>query len=399
MQSLSSPSHSLAARIIFLTALFLSLTGCSAQAVPSVMVMRVPGGGIQPQATVDRRGVIHLIYYQGDPGHGDIFYVHSSDGGKNFSPPIRVNSHPGSAIAAGNIRGPQIAVSRNGRVHVAWNGSDLAQPRLSPSITGSPYNSPMLYTRLKDDGSGFEPQRNLMHFTYALDGGGSVAADDSGNVYVAWHAGAGRTADETMRHVWITHSSDDGRTFSREVSAWNQPTGACGCCGIKIFCDSQGAVYILYRSAIEKVHRDIYLLTSHDHGRSFTGERLDRWEIEGCPMSSESFAQGPEGVFGAWETRGQVRFASLNRPDAAALSAPGSANRRKYPVLATNARGVTLFAWTEGMNWGSGGAAAWQLYDAAGHPIPGATGRVGGVPASSLVAVFARPNGGFTLVY
>ena len=31
-----------------------------------VSLIRTPDGGIQPQATMDRQGVIHLIYYKGD---------------------------------------------------------------------------------------------------------------------------------------------------------------------------------------------------------------------------------------------------------------------------------------------------------------------------------------------
>ena len=48
---------------------------------------------------------------------------------------------------------------------------------------------------LSDEGSAFEPQRNVMQFAEGLDGGGSVAADVQGNVYVAWHGDAGFVKD------------------------------------------------------------------------------------------------------------------------------------------------------------------------------------------------------------
>src|SRR5216684_695610 len=92
-----------------------------------VTLMRVPNGGIQPQVSVDAAGTVHMVYYKGDPGHGDLYYVRSRDGGVTFSAPLQVNSQPGSAIAAGNIRGAHIALGKslgkNARVHVAWNGS------------------------------------------------------------------------------------------------------------------------------------------------------------------------------------------------------------------------------------------------------------------------------------
>src|SRR5207253_4479287 len=59
--------------------------------------------------------------------------------GETFSEPLRVNRHPGSAIAIGNIRGAHLAVGKNGRVHVAWMGSSKATPK------GPRDASPMLY--------------------------------------------------------------------------------------------------------------------------------------------------------------------------------------------------------------------------------------------------------------
>src|SRR6266567_4715830 len=82
------------------------------QADPTVRTMRVPDGGIQPQVAVDDAGAVHLIYFKGDPGHGDLFYVRSTDDGKSFSKAIRVNSQAESAIAVGTIRGAHLAIGK-----------------------------------------------------------------------------------------------------------------------------------------------------------------------------------------------------------------------------------------------------------------------------------------------
>src|SRR5579884_3440360 len=103
--------------------------------------LRVPNGGIQPQVVVDGKGVLHMLYYHGDPRHGDIFYVRSSNAGAAFSRPLRVNSEQASAIAIGNIRGAHFAVGKGGRVHVAWNDSRKM---------GSSGGEVMSYTRLND---------------------------------------------------------------------------------------------------------------------------------------------------------------------------------------------------------------------------------------------------------
>jgi hypothetical protein len=366
----------------------------NAASASKVTLLRTPGGGIQPQAVVDDRGVIHLIYYTGDPRAGDVNYVRSEDG-ESFSPPLRVNSQAGSVIAAGNVRGAHLAVGKNGRVHVAWMGAHSAAPR------GPNNASPMLYSRLTVDGAAFEPQRNVIASAYGLDGGGSVAADRAGNVYVAWHASPPGEEGEENRCVWIARSSDDGKTFAPEQRASDAPTGACGCCGMRAFADSQGAIYALYRSATSHVNRDMRLLTQDKGDSAFENHKLQSWKISTCPMSTAAFAEGGDGVVAAWETDGQVYFARIDSKTqrvSAPIAAPGHGKGRKHPAVAGNALGETLLVWTEGMGWNKGGSLAWQAFDPSDEPI-GETGRAKGVPVWSLVAVVTRPEGGFAVIY
>jgi hypothetical protein len=250
--------------------------GCRA-AVPvraaaaRVELVKTPNGGIQPQAVTDSRGTLHLVYFKGEPRAGDLFYQRRAPGQSAWSEPVRVNSQPGSAIAMGTIRGGHLAVGKGNRVHVVWFGASQSG--------GGHGGAPLLYTRLADGGTAFEPQRNLMQFTTMLDGGGSVAADPGGSVYVAFHAGDGKTEGEGNRRLWVARSKDDGKTFSREAPAWSEPTGACACCSTKAFADSKGVVYALYRSAAAKVNRDMYLLTSADQGATFQGAAVDQWKV------------------------------------------------------------------------------------------------------------------------
>ncbi len=365
-----------------------------------VSLMRVPNGGIQPQIAIERNGAVHMIYFSGDPKGGDLLYIRSTDHGRTFSHPLQVNSQKGSATATGTIRGGQMAIGPGGRVHVAWNGSHSALPGgpLNPEA-GKP-GSPMLYTHLNDQCTAFEPQRNLMLRTFGLDGGGTIAADAGGNVYVAWHGkGAGAAAGEAGRQVWIAASRDKGKTFAAEAPAWNQPTGACACCGMAVFAASDGTLLALYRSATQNVHRDIHLLVSQDHGKNFQGSLVHPWEINACPMSSMSFSEHPGTTLAAWETGGQVLFGKVSgtavpKP----IAAPGEGKGRKHPRVATNARGATILVWTEGTGWQRGGSLAWQVFDRNGNPL-GEKGSAPGIPTWSFAAVAARPDGGFTIYY
>jgi hypothetical protein len=375
--------------------------GAASPAKGLVRIVSVPSRGLQPQVAV-RESVVHLIYFVGDPKHGDVFYTRSEDFGEAFSSPVRVNSQEGSVIAIGAIRGAQISIGKRGRVHVAWNGSDGAEPRGPMNPEAGKPGSPMLYARLNDNGIAFEPQRNLMQETFGLDGGGSIAADHRGNVYVGWHGKApGAHLGEAGRQVWITRSRDEGRTFAKERPVSDEPTGACGCCGMRLFVDSRGVIHGLYRSAREDVHRDIYVLRSENNGSIFSVALLHPWNVNACPMSSMDLLQAGNEVLGAWETQTQVYFAPVGRgvdlARAATVAPPGDNPKRKYPALARNGRGETLLAWVEGSGWQRSGVLGWQIFDPTGRPSVGCDVRQS-VPVWSFPAVFVRPDEGFAIV-
>ncbi len=372
--------------------LFCIVSSATRAADPAkVTLVRTPDGGIQPQAAMGRNGEVHLIYYRGDAMSGDLFYVRLRPGQEGFSKPIPVNHRPGSAMAAGTIRGAQLALGRNGRVHVVWNGH-------APE-NGDYLEAPMLYTRVNDDGSAFEPERDVITFARGLDGGGSVAADNQGNVYVFWHAPKpGNTQGEAGRAVFLARSTDDGQTFAPEHLATPKPTGACGCCGMKAFADSEGRVFALFRAAGEGVNRDETLLVSRNRGADFEIAYRHGWKIATCPMSSAFLSETRAGVVAAAETHERVFYVRVDSRTGQ-VSAPVSPEvKGKHPVAVANAEGEVLLVWAEGTGWGKGGAVAWQLYDAADQPLS-EKGRSEGIPIWSLAAAVAKPDGHFLIVY
>ncbi|QOV91791.1 sialidase family protein [Humisphaera borealis] len=399
----AAPFWAAALLVMVLLASALASTAQAVAAVdaPAVKTLRVPDRGIFPQAAIDSRGRLHLMYVKGDPMAADAYYVRSDDGGATFTKPIRVNSGPESVIVTGTVRGPHLSVGRGDRIHVAWMGSSKAEPK-------SGKLAPMLYTRLNDAGDAFEPQRNVGAGHPGLDGGGSVAADADGNVYVAWHAPAhpGKSEGEEGRQVWISRSQDDGKTFAPETAANPQPNGVCACCGMRIYCGDKGRVLILYRSASQAIHRDIQMLVSDDHGKSFQVAVADPWQVATCVMSTAACtsvaADGGRSLAAAWETTGQIRVALLTAgatKPTVMMSVPGDGKSRKHPSVAANSRGQILVAWAEGTGWNKGGTLAWQLFDAAGKPIAGESGQAPGIPVWSVPSAVALPDGSFRVIY
>lgn len=355
-----------------------------------VTLVRTPEAGIQPQAAVDAAGTVHLLYFKGDPGHGDLFYARLPHGAATFAPAVRVNSKRGSVIATGSVRGGQLALGRAGFVHVAWNAS-------RPIERDGVKETPMWYARLRPGAPAFEPQRAIGSHTRHLDGGGSVAADAAGRVHVVWHA-AGNVDGETHRRIYVATSSDDGARFSRE-EAYGDTAGLCGCCQLETLVDRRGQLNVLYRAAGDAVHRDAMWLRVV-RGKSAAPIRLQAWELPACPMTTFAMTRRGGDIVAAWETQQQIYSAVLT-PESRRVSPTSSMSGtalRKHPSVAVNAAGDTLYAWTEGTAWARGGTVAWELRSRTGTRVASGS-NAGEAPVWSLVAAVARADGSFLLIH
>jgi hypothetical protein len=358
--------------------------------VPRVAVIQTPDQGIQPQASVDAHGVIHLVYFKGEPSGGDLYYaklIATGGGIRPSGPEVRVNSVAGSALAIGTVRGAQIALGRNGIVHVAWHGSTAVD-------SGSPH-PPVWYAR-STDATHFDAQRVLSGAISGIDGS-TVAADGTGRVSVAWH-GMGTSPGEGGRTVYLANSTNDGATFAPAAPATDASVGACGCCGLKALFDRGGRLNVLYRAATDGKHRDTTWLTIRDRA-SNAPVRVHPWELEACPMSTYALADAGRQVAAAWETAQQIYSATLDPATGSVgglTAAPGTGSR-KHPSIAVNAAGDRLLAWTEGTAWKRGGTSAWRITNAAGAELASATD-AGPVPVWGLVSAVAMPDGSFVIV-
>lgn len=366
------------------------LPSAAKDATPAVSIASTPDGGIQPQALVDGRGTVHLIYFKGQASSGDLFYVQRPAAADAFSAAMRVNSEPGTVIATGTVRGGQMALGRDGWVHVAWNAA-------KPIERNGAKHTPMWYARLARGATAFEPQRAIGEHTRHLDGGGAIAADTRGRVYVTWHA-AGLKDGEIDRRIYMARSADDGRRF-RDEEAFAPEGGLCGCCQLETLAEPDGRLQILYRSAGGSVHRDAMWMTVGPKGPS-PPVRLHAWQLPACPMTTFAMTPGSGGIHAAWETQHQIHTATLEpvqRKFSEVGAIAGSAIR-KHPAIAINKAGQRLIAWTEGTAWARGGTLAWELQDKNGARLAGAV-NAAQVPVWGLVSAIAKPDGSFLILH
>ncbi len=347
----------------------------------TVDVVRIPEGGRMPRAAIDAAGVVHVVYFEGVMSGGDLLHVTRAPGAPDWTPPRRVNSVPRSAVGMGPMDGGHVALDPRGRLHVVWFQTNPSR---------------VFYARSLPPGDGFEPQRTLwQEADGSFEAAPTVAADESGNVFVFWHAGG---AEDAERAVHAVASRDGGATFDpvRRVSKTGE--GACGCCNLAALAAPSRGIHVSYRSARGNVQRDQRLLISGDAGRTFEDRPIHPWEIGACPVTTTTLSAAPDAVRVAWETAGQVYFAPVDRLDQPTSPAGEARFRRKNPVIAVNGRGNTLLAWGDGPGLRAGGTLHWRIFDAAGRPT-----RHGGdgttVPSGSAPAAVVRPDGSFLLLF
>jgi hypothetical protein len=328
-----------------------------AAALPVVTVVPPPDGGEVPDAVIDSQGRIHLVYVKSD----DAYYVTSTDQGRTFSHPLRINSDPGTVQPPGMFRGPVVALGKDDQVHVVWWVN--AHPRKRPKNESGVY-----YSQLNPTRDAFLPARNI---NMRPSDNYSVAADRHGNVAVIWTAEA----------VYANLSRDGGKTFGAPMLA-NPSVDACECCATRALFGTEDQLYALYRDKAGNM-RDMYLLRLDKGAEAFvrTPVSVTRWSFNACPMAGSSLAHwGNKGLVAAWEREFKIYFARMDFTGQ--LLPPGeilAPGQGKYPVVLSASTGATLVGWKDATRM------RWQVYDAAGRP----EGGVGSAPVASRF----RPGG------
>jgi hypothetical protein len=394
--------RNLIACLIF-TAPALTTSAAASSDAPTVTARRAPLDGLQPRAAVDPSGAVHVVVFRGPVEQGDLYYVRSNDGAENFGEALRITTDESRTRASRPASCAQLALGRGGRVHVAWNG-----------LPGANSPAAMHYSRLAEQGSAFEAPRNVIGDHYGIEGGGAIAADGDGRVWVAWHAPATPDGGEAGRTVFAVQSGDDGQSFAAERPISLDGTGVGACCNVVVLPYGDGALGVLYRGARrgkfgDRVFdvRDSIFYYKGPAGSGYSA--LDDWEAPACAPTSYSSAASPSGPIVAYETNGAVHWLrpSSTMEGTTSFTPPGESSARRSPSVAINAKGEVLLAWIAAPDSPSGstanastsGVLEWCVFAADGAPLENSSGRLEGAPASTVPAAVALASGKFVLFY
>jgi hypothetical protein len=351
-------------------------------------VIQLLDGAIAPDAAVDARGVVHIVYGLGD----NACYVRSADNGRTFSAPVQVNSAGLVQLTMGE-RGPKLALGKDGSLHVVW------ADRWSPGV-----ETHIRYSRSLDGGRSFEPAR-LVPSPQGIDGL-TLAADPDGDVLIFWHVFDPPQHEVPDGHyLYMARSSDNGATFgpAKRLKTPGIEGLACSMCMMRARIGADGDAYLVFRTAQDNI-RDFYVLRGPKGQDAFTPIRVnhDDWLLMRCPMC------GPELNFDA-SGRAVCAFMSKHRvywsvldPGADAfrlhVSTPQPQEDEIYPDAVMNGKGEVLMVWQVGpMAVDKTAEVKWAVYAGDGRPT-GEQGDLGTSTSGTKATAFVGADGRFYVV-
>lgn len=262
----------------------------------------------------------------GDDNHSaDIMLSVSTDNGKSFAQPVKVNDDKMPAVHGMH----SLAVDKSGKVYLAWLDERYLAKNTAETQNGVSSIS-FHHEKVPDEKPHDEKSPDAK----------------PAEVKPMQHS-------EAAREVYFAVSADGGKTFAANKKL---ASNVCPCCKTALLIAPDKRIYAAWRQVLAGDFRHIAVASSDDGGESFGAATIvsdDHWQIAGCPVSGASLASGANGALevlwftaGASGTTGIYRAASIDGGKTFAprqLVSPGITFGT--PILLANARQNLSAVW------------------------------------------------------
>jgi hypothetical protein len=289
-------------------------------------------------------------------GKGDVYLAVSTDGGRTFGRPVRVNATAGEARISGEIA-PRVALSpRRGStpvITVTWNAKDAGtQIKRARSLDAGRTFGPAVAWQ-----TGVAGDRGWQAST--LDANGKLHAIWLDHRAMAIDKAAGTKAEHHGEHDGVAMAQKSGLYYAADgVPERELFKGVCYCCKTAMATGPKGEIYAAWRHVFAGNMRDMGFTVSRDGGKTFaplTRVNQDGWSIQGCPDDGPAMAVDAQGtVHLIWPTvrneMGVLLYATSK--DGVAFTAPvpvptlGSP-KPSHPQITIDNAGKVFVAWDE----------------------------------------------------
>lgn len=367
-------------RLTFVAVLLVTLQAVSASADTT---LAIPGHANSTPWIASSGSTVAVAWAAAAGGRGDIYLAMSSDGGRTFGQPVRVNATAGEARINGEIA-PRVALlPRRGSapiVTVTWNARDAGlQIKTARSVDG---------------GRTFSPATALQSGVAGERGWPASVLDANGKLHTIWLDHRAMAIDKAAKPE---HKEHDGVAMAQKSSLYYAADGVaerellkgvCFCCKTAMAIGPKGELYAAWRHVFAGNMRDMGFTMSRDGGKTFAPLKRvneDGWMIQGCPDDGPALAVDAKGtVHMVWPTvkneTGLLHYSttkdgvSFTQPIAVpTLGAP----KPSHPQIAIDGSGTVFVGWDESRGGVrraavralTGGAAAEELGDATSYPV------------------------------
>ncbi len=247
-----------------------------------------------PLGTADKVGA-HEAGGHSHQAWSDVYYAQSRDGGKTFSTPLRVNAADGE-VWGFSVSKPAVGISPAGTVHVAYPANEISDTNGKPVAVmhyvhsadgGKSFSKPLrLNTNPPEDLSA------AVHGGLAqAQAFGTLSVGPEGNVYAAWLDTRVMTTQTATSATYMAVSRDNGKTWEAERELFS--ANACPCCQLTSAVGSNGELVVATRVVHEGNHREPMVSVSHDGAKTFSarvGVGGPAWVLDGCPLKPTALA-------------------------------------------------------------------------------------------------------------
>lgn len=297
---------------------------------------RIAGDGDnRPKIAVARDGTVYVSYTEhlASPFAGHVYLAQSTDGGRSFSAPLRVNDD----AAPISHRFESLALDADGRAHLVWiDKRDQAAAR----ARGASYSGAALYYATLERG-GLRVSFNRKLIDHSCECCRlALAFDNDGTPVVAW------------RHIYDRNSRDhavirlDGKSGPVRVAHDGWEIDACPHHGPSLAIDAAGTYHIVWFTGAAG-RAGLYYARSTDRGASWSKARAFG---DSRAQSARPFVLATgKAVHVAWKEfdgKGTVVYAMRSDDGGITWSAPRaqarSASASDHPLLVADGASVYL---------------------------------------------------------
>lgn len=220
---------------------------------------------------------------------GFVLVDKSTDKGKTFSKPVKVNNKPQKVAARGEAR-PKIVVGPKGNIYLTWTQG------LKKQFAGYVW-----FVRSIDGGKSFEKPK-IVHqdraeITHRFD---ALNVASNGKITVSWvdkrDLEAAKKTEEPYigAAIYYAVSTDSGATFQQEQKLADS---SCECCRIATTTKPDDTMVAFWRHVFKGSERDHMIAEIPKAGETpkLIRATFGRWKLDGCPHHGGALTRGGEG--------------------------------------------------------------------------------------------------------